>query len=326
VGFGDIGLSLLDEAPGVEWQFLEGHAPELAPAHIAGYDALLVMAPRIGAATLAGNTQLAVVARFGVGYDNVDVPACTTHGVALTITPDGVRRPVAVSAITLLLALSHKLLIKDKLTREGRWAEKLNYVGQGVTGRTFGVIGLGNIGLEVCKMARPFEMRVVGYDPAPRRGDPRMDGVELLALDELLRVSDFVCICCALTAETRHLINAQRLALMKQTAYLINVGRGPIVDEAALTEALRANRIQGAGLDVFEQEPVDPNNPLLTLENVILSPHAICWTDECFRANGHSACRSMLDAASGREPQNVVNREVLAVESFRAKLANWRRA
>jgi len=327
VSFGDIGLGLFDEAAaqGVSWQFLDGHAPELAPEHIAGYDALLVMAPRISAATLESNTRLAVLARFGVGYDSVDVPACTANGVALTITPDGVRRPVAVSAITLLLALSHKLLIKDRLTREGRWAEKLAYNGQGVTGRTVGVVGLGNIGLEICMLARPFEMRVLGYDPVPRTDDPRMEDVTLTPLDELLAEADYVIVCCALNAATHHLINAARLARLKPTAYLINVGRGPLVDEAALIDTLAAGRIQGAGLDVFEQEPVDPANPLLKMDNVIVNPHAICWTDELFKGNGYSACRSILEVAAGREPATVVNREVLAGAAFQAKLLARRR-
>ncbi|MFN7925972.1 MAG: NAD(P)-dependent oxidoreductase [Bryobacteraceae bacterium] len=324
IGFGDIGLSLLEHAPGVSWEFLAGHAAELTPEHVAGYDAVLVLAPKISAATLEGADRLAILARFGVGYDNVDVDACTRNGVALTITPDGVRRPVAVSAITFMLALSHKLLVKDKLTREGRWAQKIQHNGMGVTGRTLGVVGLGNIGLEVCKMAKPFEMKIVGYDPMPRANDPRIAGVEQLPLDELLRVSDYVCICCALTAETRHLIDERRLGLMKQTAYLINVARGPVVEQVALTKALRERRIQGAGLDVFDVEPISPTDELLTLDNVILAPHAICWTDELFRNNGTLACQSILDVAAGRVPSGLLNTAVAESAAFRAKLERYR--
>jgi hypothetical protein len=164
VAFGDIGLSLLD-VPGVTWEFLSENTPELRPDQVAGFDGLLVLGPKVTAGTLAGNDRLAVVARFGVGYDNIDVPACTAAGVALTITPDGVRRPVAVSAITFLLALSHKLLVKDKLTRDGRWADKLNHMGMGVTGRTLGVIGVFDIGREIFHLAKPFDLRHVGFDP-----------------------------------------------------------------------------------------------------------------------------------------------------------------
>jgi D-3-phosphoglycerate dehydrogenase len=266
--------------------------------------------------TLSGADRLLLVARFGVGSDSVDVEACTKHGVALTITPDGVRRPVAVAAMTFVLALSHKLLIKDRLTRAGRWGEKLDHMGIGLTGRTLGVIGLGNIGRELCRLAGPFGLRCVASDPFLKSAD-----VELLSLDELLRQSDFVCVCCALTTETRHLINAQRLALMKPTAYLINVARGPIVDQKALTKSLREGQIQGAGLDVFEQEPINPDDPLLRMENVIVAPHALCWTDECFRGIGNSACQSIIDVSAGRVPQHVVNREVLQSPLFQQKLA-----
>src|SRR5574341_586728 len=143
LGFSDIGLDLFAQA-GVAWEFLPTGGAELRPDDARDYDGLLVLAPKVTAATLAGLDRLKIVARFGVGYDNVDVDACTRAGVLLTITPDGVRRPVAVAAITFLLALSHKLLIKDRLTRAGRWAEKLEHTGQGVTGRTLGILGLGN--------------------------------------------------------------------------------------------------------------------------------------------------------------------------------------
>jgi phosphoglycerate dehydrogenase-like enzyme len=311
VAFGDIGLSLLDRQPGLSWEFLAEDTRELRADQVRRYDALLVLAPRVTAATLEGAERLAVVARFGVGYDTVDVPACTRNGVLLTITPDGVRRPVATAAMAFLLALSHKLLIKDRLTREGRWSEKLDHMGMGLTGRTLGLIGLGNIGRELCSLSRPFGMRLVAYDPHVEPEAAATAGVERMPLETLLRESDFVCVCCALTPETRHLLDAGRLASMKPTAYLINVARGPIVDQAALADALRAGKIQGAGLDVFETEPVDPGDPILALENVIVAPHALCWTDECFRGNGVSACESILEVAAGRIPGPVVNRDVI---------------
>src|SRR5262249_48237363 len=157
-------------------------------------------------------------------------------------------------------------------------------------GRTLGVIGLGNVGREVFDLAKPLGMRHLAHDPYPAAA---VEGVELVGLETLLGESDFVCVCCALTPETHHLLDEARLALLQPTAYLINVARGPIVDQKALTEALTQRRIAGAGLDVFEQEPIDPDDPLLALDNVILSPHALCWTDGCFRAIGESACRSI---------------------------------
>jgi len=320
LSFGDIGLSLLEQVQGVEWEFLAEATRELRPDQVRDYDALLVLGARVTAATVEGADRLTVVARFGVGYDSVNVEACTRNGVLLIITPDGVRRPVAAAAMTFILALSHKLLIKDRLTRAGRWAEKSDYMGMGLTGRVLGVIGLGNIGREVFALARPFGMRHMVCDPYVTPAEAAAAGVELVDLETLLRTADFICICCALTAETHHMINAERLALMKETAYLINVARGPIVDQHALTATLRERRIQGAALDVLEQEPVDPNDPLLTLDNVIVTPHAICWTDECFLGIGRSACQGILDVAAGRVPRNVVNRDVLDHPRLQEKL------
>ena len=323
LGFGDIGLDTLAADPRVRWEFLPDVGGEVPLAVADQYDALLVLAPRITAATVDGCRRLTLVARFGVGFDNVDTEACTRNDVLLTITPSGVRRPMAVATLTLLLALAHKLLTKDRLTREGRWSEKLDHMGLGLAGRTLGLIGLGNIGRDVLRVVAPLEMRHVAYDPfvAPDSVDARQ--VELVDLDELLRRSDFVAVCCALTPATRHLLNAPRLSQMKSTAYLINVARGPIVDQQALTDALRERRIAGAALDVFEQEPISPSDPLLTLDNVILAPHAVCWTDELFAGIGRSACRSILDVAAGRAPRDVVNRDALDRPALQRKLQRY---
>lgn len=311
LGFGDIGLSGLESQPGMSWEFLAENHAELPAAIADQYDALLVLAPKVTRQTVAGSKRLAIVARFGVGYDSVDVPACTENGVLLTITPGGVRRPMAAAALAFLLALSHKLLIKDQLTRAGRWADRLDYNGVGLTGRTLGVIGLGNIGREIFRLAQPLEMRHAGHDPFVSRETAAAAGIEWLELDELLRTADFVIVTCALTPQTRHLLNAGRLALLKPTAFLISMARGPIVDQGALTRVLQERKIAGAALDVFEQEPISPDDPLLKLDNVILAPHAICFTDEMFLGNGREACQSILAFASGQVPQYVVNRDVL---------------
>jgi len=317
---GDIGLELLDDAPGVERVFLPEHVDELRPSDLEGLDAVLVLAPRVTAASLVGADRLAIVARFGVGYETVDVDACTRNGTLVTITPDGVRRPVATAVLTLMLALSHKLLVKHALTRDGRWSEKLDHMGMGLTGRTLGVIGMGNIGRDIFHLAGPLGMRHLTFDPWITPEQARDGGAEAVGLETLLRESDIVSVNCPSTPETRHLLNAERLALMKPTAYLINTARGPIVDQRALYEALRDGRIAGAGLDVFDPEPPDPSDPILALDNVILAPHGICWTDECFRGNGTSACRSILDVAAGRAPTFVVNREAVQTPLVQQRL------
>ena len=318
-GLGDIGLGLLDQAPNFEWEFLADKTRELSADQIRRYDALAVLGPRVTAATVKGADRLAVISRYGVGYDTIDVEACTRIGIAVTITPDGVRRPMATAILTLVLALSGRLLQKDRLTRSGAWTQKLDYMGVGLTGRVLGSLGLGNIGREMFKLATPFEMRHIAHDPYAR--PDTAPGVKLVDLETLFRMSDFVVVNCALTPETRRLVNAERLALMKSTAFLINTARGPIVDQEALTGALLAGRIAGAALDVFEQEPVDPDDPILTLDNVIVTPHALGWTDEWILLTGRSALGGILDVAAGREPPNVVNLDVLESPLFQAKLA-----
>jgi phosphoglycerate dehydrogenase-like enzyme len=146
-----------------------------------------------------------------------------------------------------------------------------------------------------------------------------------VSLEDLFARSDVLSVSCPLTPDTRHIVNAERIAMMKPTAYLINTARGPIVDQKALTKALQERRIAGAGLDVLEQEPPDPNDPILKLDNVILAPHALCWTDQCFAGNGAADVRAVLDVQHGREPRGVVNREVLASEVWKRRLADYAR-
>jgi D-3-phosphoglycerate dehydrogenase len=324
-----VSFALLDEAPGLTWEYLPEDVPEITPDLAARYDAILTLRPRYSAASVGrGDRRLALIARFGVGYDRIDVDACTRNGVLVTITPDGVRRPVAQAVLTFLLALASRLLPKDRLTRAGKWAQAGQYLGIGLTGRTLGLVGLGNIGRDVVRLVAPFEMRVLAYDPYARRegmeGLP--PGVALVDLDTLLRESDFVSINCPLTGETHHLIGEARLGLMKPSAYLINTARGPIVDECALYEALAAGRLAGAGLDVFEQEPTPADNPLFSLPNVIVTPHALCWTDECLRGNGEGACRAILALSRGEVPRHLVNPAALEHPWVARRLAEWRAA
>jgi D-3-phosphoglycerate dehydrogenase len=324
LGFGDIGLGLLEGQPGIEWEFLAENTRELRPDQIRGYDALAVLAPRVTAQTLEGADRLAIIARYGVGYDSVDVPGCTARGIALTITPDSVRRAVANVVMTYILTLSHRLLEQDRATRAGEgWTRKLDLMGYGLTGKKLGLIGLGNIGGEVVKLARPFDLVPIASDPYVKPERAIELGVELVGLETLLRTADYVVVLCALTPETHHLLTAERIALMKPSAFLINTARGPIVDQPALYAALRDRRIRGAGLDVFEQEPIDPADPILALDNVALSPHALCWTDEWAYDTGQSAIQNVLTVAAGKNPSYVVNKEVLETPLFQEKLLRY---
>ena len=309
--FDPLALEIFDREH-LQWEFLHENVRELTAAHAAAYEALCVLNPRVTAATVSGpDRRVQIVARMGVGYDSVDVAACTANGVILTNTPDGVRRPVATSVLLLILALSHKLLTKDRITRAGRWAETTMHMGMGLSGKTVGSIGVGNIGSELFRLLAPLNLVHIAYDPYAKSEDAEKLRVRLTDKDTVFRESDFVCINTPLTPETRHMIGERELSQMKPTAYLINTARGPIVEERALHAALAGRRIAGAALDVFEQEPIGADHPFVGLDNVILTPHSICWTDEFFRNNAESAFRSVVAVARGETPTFVVNRDVL---------------
>ena len=309
--FGEEAFEVLKD-PAVEWEFLPEKVTEIPPDYAATYDAICLMSAKVTRKTLSsGDRKLKLVARFGVGYDSVDVAACTDNGVLLTISPDGVRRPVAASVIGFVLALAHRMFLKDKLTREGRWAEKGNYLGSGLMGRTLGVVGVGNIGKEIFKLAQPFGMKLLGCDPNVPQSAVASLGVSMVDLETLLRQSDHISINTLLDDKTRGLIGAKEFALMKPSAYFINTARGPVVVESALIDALKNNRIAGAAIDVFEQEPVSPDNPLLKMDNVIVAPHAICHTDECMSLLGKSAFKAAVDLAHGRKPHLIVDTEAM---------------
>ena len=319
--FGRKALSVLDGAAHVEWDYLPDVVPHLTPEHAAQYDAVYVNIARVPAAAVARpDCRLRVVARHGVGYDSVDVAAMTEAGILVTNTPSPMPRPVATIALTFILALAGKLMLKDKLTRTGRWNERMDNMGLGLTGRTLGVIGAGRIGRELLRMARTFDLKLIAADPNVDTVELGYVGARKVDMDTLLATADFVVVACLLDPSTRHLVGAPQLAKMRPDAYFINVARGPIVDEPALIAALQAGKIAGAAVDVFEQEPVDPANPLLAMENVIVTPHSLCWTDECFHNMASTGLASIVDALAGKRPQFVVNPAVLDHPRVRAWL------
>jgi len=318
-------LSPLSDTPDIDLFYLPACDP-IDAAAIADTDALILLSERFTADSIPASDRLALVARFGVGYDSVDVSACSDHNIAVTITPDGVRRPVAVAIITLMLALTGKLMIKDQLTRRGPdgFNARSEHMGVGVAGLTLGSIGMGNIGAEMFRMAKPLDMRFIAHDPQADADVARTLAVELVDLETVFATADVLAVNCPLSDETYHLVNADRLTLMKSTAYLINTARGPVVDQTALTQALQTRQLAGAGIDVFETEPPAADDPLLTLDNVIVTPHALCWTDQCFAGIGASAVASVLDMAAGKPPTGLLNRQILDSQVFMDKLARRR--
>ena len=316
--FGPAALAILDAADHLEWEYLAEPAREITADHAARYDAIYVNTPQVPAGCVArSDRRLRVVARHGVGFDSVDVAAMTRAGVVVTHTPSSMPRPMATVALTFVLALAGKLMLKDRLTRSGRWHERMDNMGTGLTGRTLGVVGAGRIGKELLRMSRAFDMTLIATDPNVDAIELEYLGARKVGLDALVAQADYVVVCCSLEPATRHLLGAPQFAAMKPTAYFINVARGPIVDEAALTDALRRGLIAGAALDVFEREPVDPGNALLAMDNVIVTPHSLCWTDESFHNMASTGLASIVDALAGRRPQFVVNPEVLAHPAVR---------
>ena len=299
----DFGLGTFEGHDHIVVSNLSKHHGELTPDQLAGKHAVLVLTPRVTAESLADCDELLAVSRFGVGYDSVDVDACTANDVLLTITPGAVDRPVAEATIAWMLALTHRVLQKDRLVRTGRWDDRSQYMGCELRDRTLGVVGLGGIGRKLVQLLQGFGMRQpIAYDPFVPQEVLAESGVRQVDLEELLHAADFVSLHCPLNEQTRGLIGADQLALMRPDAYVLNLARGGIVDEDALYDALAGRRIAGAALDCFETEPLVTPHRFGDLENVLLAPHSIAWTGELFRDIGRIACRSLLDLSQGRRP------------------------
>jgi phosphoglycerate dehydrogenase-like enzyme len=319
----DIGLSLVEGQPGVEVRRFAEHRPEIEPAQLAGVNGVIVLTPHVTARSLANAQDLLAVGRFGVGYDSVDVLACTAADVVFFIAVGAVDRSVAEATVAWMLALTHQVRVKDRLVREGRWEERTRFMGSELRDRTLGVVGCGGIGRAVLRLLAGFGMRPpLVFDPFIDVETLASHGARGVTLDELLAEADFVSIHCPLNERTRNLITARELARMRPTAYLINTARGGIVDEEALYASLAEGRIAGAALDCFVGEPLTKAPQFAELDNVLLAPHAIAWTDEMFRDIGRASCQGMLDLIQGKRPRGVVNPEVFERPSFQQK---WRR-
>jgi phosphoglycerate dehydrogenase-like enzyme len=321
----------LDAANDIEYEFFPaqknaGANYEVQAADLADFDAAIYWAERFTRNSASPNGRLAFIQRFGAGLEKIDVPACTQANIALARVLDAVRRPVAVMILTLLLAVTGKLLIKDRIVRAGprRWAERSENMGVGLVGRTLGLLGVGTTGAETFRLAKPLDMKFIAHDPVVDHDAMQSLGVRMVGLEELFREPDFLALACPLTEKTYHLVNAERLALMKPTAFLINSARGGIVDQNALVGALKAGRIAGAGLDVLEREPPDPDEPIFAFDNVVLTPHALCWTDQCFADCFTQTLEGIFDVMHGRQPKGLVNRDILGNPEWLRKLASFR--
>ena len=275
-----------------------------------------LLSDKIDAEVFNAAPKLKIVSQLAVGFDNIDIPEATRRGIYVTNTPEVLTDTTADFAWALLMATARRVVEADKYVRTGQW--KVGWhpdmmAGRDVYNATIGVVGAGRIGYAVAKRATGFGMKILFYDVVPRPEIERDFGAKKVDLDTLLRESDFVSIHVPLMKETRHLINEQKLRLMKKTAYLINNSRGPVVDEKALYKALKEGWIAGAGLDVFEQEPIPADNPLLKLDNVVVAPHISSASLETRSKMGEMVAENLVAFFEGKKPPNLVNADVMKV-------------
>jgi D-3-phosphoglycerate dehydrogenase len=275
---------------------------------VGGADVVMVGGFKVDAATIAAMDRARAICGFGHGFEGVDVEAATRAGILVTNAARICHLEVANHAAALILALNRKLCQYDRAMRTGVWDRPAGRPITPLDGETAGLVGLGEIGQALARRLQPFGLRVIAYDPYVEEHVPRELGVRLVAdLHALLGESDWVSVQVPLNAGTRHLIGERELRAMKRTAYLVNCCRGGVVDEATLTRALKGGWIAGAGLDVFEQEPTDPANPLLRLENVVATPHAAGESTESAALSARVASRQAAAVLRGEWPDRVVN-------------------
>lgn len=281
---------------------------EAPPEEIRDADAIILALELIDEHVLKYFPKLRIIARYGVGYDTVDVEACTRRGIYVTHTPGILSHAVAELTMGLMLCLSRRLIQADNYVRR-EWAKPKNQIfpmGMDLCGKTLGIIGLGRIGYEVAVRAKAFNMKIIYNDVERKYEAEKVLKAQYADLETLLRDSDFVSIHVPLTPKTRRLIGEMELKLMKRTAYIINTSRGPVIDEEALCRALKEGWIAGAGLDVFNKEPLPSNSPLIDMENVVLVPHIGTYTRETRRAMALMCIENVRAALSGEVPPNLV--------------------
>lgn len=306
------GVRLFDE--GFEVRVAPDPSIETVVREIKGVEGVIVRTAPFTAEIIAAADRLKVIGRHGVGVDNIDVKAATKKGIVVVNTPDANATSVAEHTICAIGALAKRMVSYDKAMRAGNWEIRNTYQAVDLEGKTLGLVGIGRIGSQVARRAAAaYEMRVIAYDPYVTAEKAREMGITLYAqVEDIFRLSDVVSLHTPLTPETRGLVDFTKLRMMKPTAFLVNFSRGEVVDEKALYAALKTGVIAGAALDVYDPEPPLPENPLLSLDNVIISPHSAALTKECVIRMATGAARGVLDVLSGRRPKFAVNPEVLA--------------
>ncbi|MBV8807464.1 MAG: phosphoglycerate dehydrogenase [Acidobacteriaceae bacterium] len=291
--------------------------PKTYAAHLADCDALLVRsAVKVTKDLLAQAPKLRVIGRAGVGVDNVDLQAATDSGVLVMNTPGGNAVSVAEHTLALMLSMARSVPQASASTKSGKW-EKKKFLGNELRGKTLGIIGLGSIGREVVRRAKPFEMRIVGYDPYVSSQSAHDLGVELLSLPDLYKQSDYVTLHVALTPETDHMLDAKAFSQMKPGVRIVNCARGELIDPDALQHALESGQVAGAALDVFETEP-PAEAPLLRVDSVVATPHIAGSTEEAQEIVGIRIVEQLIEYLKSGVALNAVNMPAMSAEQYRA--------
>lgn len=285
------------------FEVIQGSGIEHVAEELQGCEGILVRSARVTAEDMDKNPQLKVIAKHGMGLDAIDMKAAAARKIAVVNAPYSNLNAVAEHIVMLLLALSKRVVRMDKLTRQGEFAQRNTYKTQELKGSTLGIIGMGKISRLVVKKLTGFEMNVISNDPFITQADVVDLPVRMTSADEVYQASDFVVVHTSLTDNTFHLVGENELRMMKSSAYLVNAARGAVVDESALIHALQEGWIAGAGLDVFEQEPPSENNPLFSMENVIVSPHNAALTNQALLAMGMDSAQGIIDYLEGRVPK-----------------------
>lgn len=274
---------------------------------VAQASAVIVRTPLTPAVIRAG-TRLKVVARHGVGLDYIPVATCTELGIPVLFTPNANTESVAEHVVGAMIALAHYFGPADRAVRGHAWARRESMIGLDLSGRTLGVLGMGRIGARVAEICRTvFSMRVLGYDPFLTSEAIKARGADPTALTEILEQSEFLTLHMPLNDSTRHILNTDALNHVRPGVFLINAARGGLVDTAALAEAMRAGKVRGAALDVLEDEPPRPDNPLLAIDNIIFTPHSAALTEEALLRMGMDASEDVLRVLRGERPLNCAN-------------------
>ena len=308
------GLSIIKKRFNAEVWLREAPPPKrVIVSKVKNVDALVpLLTDPIDSEVMDAAPKLKIISQVAVGFDNIDVKSATSRGIVVTNTPGVLTETTADFAWALLMAVARRVVEADRYVRKGKWKvgwHPMMMMGRDVYGATHGVVGLGRIGQAVARRARGFSMKILYCDTVPREQEEKELGAKRVDFETLLRESDFVSLHVPLTKETTHLIGAKQLSLMKKTAFLVNNSRGKVVNEKALYTALKNRRIAGAGLDVFEQEPTPRANPLLTLDNVVVAPHASSSSFETRSRMAEMVAENLVAFFEGKRPPNLVNPE-----------------